>query len=221
MGMLTAGHSHAGPLSFELVMNGRPVLVDPGTFTYSECGPWRNHFRRMEAHNCVQIDGEAWFRPAGPFRWEALDSLVSQQVQNKMRDTVSIAVRPNRPCGLHIHERTFTIQSANSLRVRDRFDGSGCHALKFWFHFAPGAQLTRAGDHAFDIVLEGCVLHFVLEGFRRCKFQVWEGSEEPVAGWFSPSFDHKCLAPVLCLLEETDFPFECAFRFELERVSAQ
>ncbi|MBL8307520.1 MAG: alginate lyase family protein [Rubrivivax sp.] len=60
-------HGHFDALSFELFAQGRPLVVDPGRFTYSEAGDtnWRVHFRGTAAHNTVCVDGltQTAYRP--------------------------------------------------------------------------------------------------------------------------------------------------------------
>lgn len=52
-------HGHFDALSFELAACGRPLVVDPGRYTYSEAGDvnWRVHFRHTAAHSTVCVDG--------------------------------------------------------------------------------------------------------------------------------------------------------------------
>jgi hypothetical protein len=69
-GAFTAGHGHADSLSIQLVMDGRPVLLDSGTFCYV-C-PERDCFRGTAAHNTLQVDGRDQAQPAGPFAWSRL-----------------------------------------------------------------------------------------------------------------------------------------------------
>ncbi|HSP80242.1 MAG TPA: alginate lyase family protein, partial [Myxococcaceae bacterium] len=52
------GHSHNDKLSFELHLGGRPVIVDPGTGTYTREPAVRNAFRSTAMHNTLQVDGE-------------------------------------------------------------------------------------------------------------------------------------------------------------------
>jgi hypothetical protein len=65
------GHSHADALAIELAVEGRPVLVDAGTFTYVAEPEWRERFRGGAKHNSVTLAGESSALSAGPFRWEA------------------------------------------------------------------------------------------------------------------------------------------------------
>jgi hypothetical protein len=69
-GALTAGHGHADALSIQLITNGRPVLLDPGTFCYV-C-PERDRFRGTAAHNTLQVDRRDQARPNGPFAWTGM-----------------------------------------------------------------------------------------------------------------------------------------------------
>lgn len=51
-------HGHLDALSIEAAAFGRPLVVDPGRFTYDESGEinWRARFRRTSAHNTVTVD---------------------------------------------------------------------------------------------------------------------------------------------------------------------
>lgn len=50
------GHAHNDKLSFELVIDGEDVIIDPGTYVYTPYPEWRNKFRSTAFHNTVQID---------------------------------------------------------------------------------------------------------------------------------------------------------------------
>ena len=71
-GSLSCGHAHADALSFDLAANGRTLLVDPGTFTYTGSKGLRDWFRSSQAHNTVTLDGVSSSVPDGPFTWKTI-----------------------------------------------------------------------------------------------------------------------------------------------------
>ena len=51
------GHGHYDLLNIEVSANGKPLLVDPGRFTYAEDpARWRHWFKGTAAHNTVCVD---------------------------------------------------------------------------------------------------------------------------------------------------------------------
>ena len=60
-------HGHCDALSFELSINGLPLIVNSGTYQY-ENGQWRNYFRSTKAHNTVSISNQEQSQFWGSFR---------------------------------------------------------------------------------------------------------------------------------------------------------
>ncbi|MBI3182132.1 MAG: alginate lyase family protein [Myxococcales bacterium] len=62
------GHSHNDRLSFELHVDGAPVVVDPGTFSYAQ-PELRSAFRGTAAHNTLEVRGREHspIEPSRPF----------------------------------------------------------------------------------------------------------------------------------------------------------
>jgi len=52
------GHAHNDKLSFELCIDGKDIIVDPGTYVYTQLPEWRNKFRSTAYHNTVMIDNK-------------------------------------------------------------------------------------------------------------------------------------------------------------------
>jgi hypothetical protein len=57
-------------LSIDVAANGRTVLVDPGTCTYTGSKELRDWFRSSHAHNTITVDGQSSSMPDGPFTWK-------------------------------------------------------------------------------------------------------------------------------------------------------
>ena len=70
LGALNCGHAHADALSIDLAVGPCPLIVDPGTYTYTVSAEARDHFRHTAAHNTVTLNGEASSVHAGPFSWK-------------------------------------------------------------------------------------------------------------------------------------------------------
>ena len=68
-GYLNGGHAHADALSVILTVGGVPLLVDPGTATYTMDPEVRNRFRSTAMHNTVTVNARAQSKPRGPFHW--------------------------------------------------------------------------------------------------------------------------------------------------------
>jgi hypothetical protein len=68
-GFLNGGHAHADALSLDLTVEGAPLFIDPGTYTYTVSADWRDRFRDTRAHNAATVDGRASAVPSGPFQW--------------------------------------------------------------------------------------------------------------------------------------------------------
>ncbi len=70
-GFLNGGHAHADALSLVLTIGGRPLLIDPGTATYTMDPAARDRFRSTAMHNTVALNGRSQSEPDGPFHWRS------------------------------------------------------------------------------------------------------------------------------------------------------
>ena len=73
-GYLNAGHAHADALACTLVVAGRPLLIDPGTATYTMWPELRDRFRSTMMHNTVALNDRSQSEPRGPFHWKTMTS---------------------------------------------------------------------------------------------------------------------------------------------------
>jgi len=214
--MHTAGHSHASILSFELFMAGEPLVIDPGTCTYAAAGPWRDYFRSLEAHNTMQIAGEGLYHMAGQFRWENRDVVTPSPATHLSSNGLQLGYTTEKFGGGPIrHARTFQTESNHSITIEDVMEGSGTKALSLWLHFAPGWRVEKCGEDEFEIRQSGKTIRLLFRGFGRPRYQMWEGSEKPLAGWCSLRFGCRIPSTTLCVEEEAALPARRSMHFQV------
>jgi hypothetical protein len=138
-GQANCGHAHADALAFELAANGRTLLVDPGTFTYTGAKELRDWFRSSAAHNTLTIDGRSSSISAGPFSWNTIARC--QPLSWISRD------RFDYVSGTHdgyaslpaaaFHERSILFLKHDYWIIRDQLKSTAAHNADLWFHFDP------------------------------------------------------------------------------------
>jgi hypothetical protein len=114
------GHSHNDQLSFELHLDGRPIIVDIGSPTYLRDPQLRNFFRSTAAHNTVQLGGEeqAPLDASRPFALLSRIPAAVERLDSDDRHLRLIARSGREPDG--IVRRTFVLQKLErALSVKD------------------------------------------------------------------------------------------------------
>jgi hypothetical protein len=122
-------HAHADALSFQLWWRGRPVLVDPGTFTY-EPGSDRDWFRSTRAHSTVRVDGRDQFRLWGAFRSGPLPKVSLRYARDRAIE--ASVVLPGRL--RHVRRIEW---ADDEVLVYDELEGKGRHRVESRLILAP------------------------------------------------------------------------------------
>jgi glycosyltransferase involved in cell wall biosynthesis/uncharacterized heparinase superfamily protein len=136
------GHAHADALAIEVAANGRPMLVDPGTLTYTGSQEQRDLFRSSSAHNALLVDRESSSVPAGPFSWQTIakcDSLswISERRFDYVAGRHDGYERLPDPAS---HTRSILFLKNDYWLIRDRLSSGRSHDLDLRFHFAPATN---------------------------------------------------------------------------------
>ena len=204
-------HGHFDALSFELAAFGRPLVVDPGRYTYSEATTpedpcnWRVHFRGTAAHNTVCVDGrnqtryvpkaikDASRHAAGSVRHKiagpAPDTALLESCSGARLDLL------HGRCASHeydaVHERCIVFVDHRYWIVSDWLQAQEDHDYTLRFQLGPEAQdrAVLAGD-------EACVR---LESPGLFAAQPRRAGQHTglAAGWVSRDYGHKSAAPAL------------------------
>jgi hypothetical protein len=176
------GHGHADALSFVLYGGGRPLIVDPGVYTYEE-GSWRDYFRSTGVHNTISVDGQDqcvfWgaFRVAHPYGARLVEW--SDNHLTGAHDGYGRLARP-----VH-HRRTLSLRGEGDWEVLDLLEGSGEHDFALTLQFAPGAKV--------DVHDKGCMVRWGDE--TRLSVTVLSGPPDArsglQSGWVSSGWNLK------------------------------
>jgi hypothetical protein len=133
-GALSCGHAHADALAIDVAANGRTVLVDPGTYTYTGSKELRDWFRSSPAHNTVTLDGESSSIPGGAFTWKTkFTCRLRKWISEERFDFVS---------GTHdgLVERSILFVKGAYWIIRDTVSDGNEHRGDIWFHFDASAK---------------------------------------------------------------------------------
>lgn len=148
-------HAHADLLSFVLWGDGRPLIVDPGSFEYT--GPRRRLFRSTSSHNTVEVDGMDQCVLWGDFR----ASFMPRVLRFEIDDRAGVIVAMARHDGYRrlddpvIHERTFVWLPSDGLVIIDTLLAALPHDVRSRLHLAPGLRGSTLWAGPFHIAALG------------------------------------------------------------------
>lgn len=180
-------HGHADALSIILNINGKQILVDPGTYKYNGAPEWRRYFKGTRAHNTITIDGfdqsvqETGFIWSHPYNVELLgfSENADQFLVNAMHDGYERLEEPVR------HKRDILFFDNRCFLIKDSFVGKGVHEFEINFHLHPNVDLIKQNSW-WQIKNEDTKIYIRL--IESGDFVTICGSKDPIHGWYSPSY---------------------------------
>ena len=143
------GHRHNDLLSFELALDGVPVIVDPGTYCYGSDPRARMYFRSTKAHNTMTADDmeQNDITPAFNLREDRSVTTVHVWKSSSAEDLLDVSSSALcREPAFVVHRRVFCLDKARGhFSVRDSIEGQGPRKLEWFFHLAPAVDAEVAG----------------------------------------------------------------------------
>ena len=183
-GFLNGGHAHADALAVTLTVGGRPVLIDPGTGTYTMDPALRDRFRRSLSHNTLTLDGRSSAEPDGPFHWRTrADAELAAFRANQgvsWAEASHDAYRPARHRRSVIHERD------GGWLILDELAGRGRHVGDLCWHFDPAWQVSCDSKSRLRLVADDGSLAWLLH--EPGGLSLVRGDAETGLGWCAPLY---------------------------------
>lgn len=187
-----AAHGHADALSFILHVDGFPVIVDPGTFTYHTHKTWRKYFVGTLAHNTVRVNETNQTVQAGPTMW-----LNHYKCQLLGQDENSVTATHNgyKKLGVEHSRRMCFNRKENEFVIEDCLKGPSFTA-EVPFHIHPNVNVQEVSKGVFEMSVPGA-RKVVVSTDPALDYRVAAGEENPILGWYSEHFGEKIPCKVL------------------------
>ena len=197
-------HGHADALSVLLQVGSRDVLIDPGTYTYSDNAQWRSYFRGTRAHNTVTIDGLDQAVQDGPMAWSLpFDTHLVYKDETPEGKITVIARHYGYKDRLGVtHLRGVSYEPPGSWMIWDWLTGTGTHHLELNWQLGCRPVPVEGG-----YLLEGLErpLLLTVEGGTT---SLCEGSVQPFGGWASTQYGSKHPIPTVRAEHTGSIPHE-------------
>lgn len=145
------GHTHNDKLSFELMLSGEDIILDPGTYVYTPDPAARNRFRSTGFHNTVQIDAiEQGDINAGLFTVQENAVCRALEFKEDEREILfkgEVRYKHAAVC----HRRIFVLDKEQMIfSVVDEVETEREHDFKIHFHLAEGALAAQIQSQEFS-----------------------------------------------------------------------
>jgi heparinase II/III-like protein len=189
------GHGHYDLLNVEIAADGRPLVLDPGRFTYDEQEPNLRHwFKGTAAHNTVVVDGldQTPYRRGKPRKGTiARGRLVERHSAPGLDVVVAEATSTAYDA---VHTRRVVFVADEYWVIEDRLAGRTPHRYDLRFHLAPDADgrvAVERRDGASVVRAPGVAL--VVLG---------DGAPTVEPGWVAPDYGIRHRAPVVSVVAD-------------------
>ena len=202
-----AGHMHADFLSFYLSVQGHPLIIDAGTYSYRyarKAGDegetsWRAYFMGPQAHNTLSLPGVDPLGPcAGDFRPRQTAASVVMTLQRNEDGITWLEGELQGVPQLEGYRRGLIFIPGDYALLYDCFTGPlPSERCLLSFQCPPGTTVARdgrclrlgSGEQSAALWLDP---QLTVEG-------VLEGSLAPIGGWVSPTYGCLDAAPQMKL----------------------
>jgi hypothetical protein len=213
-GYLNGGHAHADALSLTLTVAGVPLLIDPGTGSYTVDQVLRDRLRSSQAHNTLVVDGRSQSIGKGPFSWKTMArSRVRQWKTHQAFDYFEGTHDGYWPIE---HRRHVLTLPGDLMVVADLVSGEGEHSASVHWHVDPRWRV-HVSDTTVTFSTSAAQCQLVVP---RGHVERFEGDADTGLGWRAPVYGSVEPATSLRVTHCAGLPFWMPSVFGLTRSNA-
>ncbi len=188
------GHGHYDMLAIEAYAHGRPLLVDPGRFTYAEIASpgernWRHWFKGTAAHSTVTVDGmdQTPYRRGKPRKQTAATARLLARHRTDGLDLIRAQVVSTQYSAVHTRDVLF-VADEYWVVVDDLEDDRPHDYVQRMQLDAAAWQRTRVHTRHDDVVVRAPGLALVYPATERPQLQ---------QGWLARQYGVRTPAPAV------------------------
>ncbi|MEP1922684.1 MAG: alginate lyase family protein [Ekhidna sp.] len=158
------GHGHNDLLSFELCMNGDPVVIDPGCPCYTADLKTKRLYRSTGAHSTVQVDQQEMAAITG--HWTISDTAKPINVNVKItpKETVVTAghtgYSDHHPSGTEISRQTHIDSNSQRVVIKDTIKSKNHPARIDWVFPVKQAKVESINSNETELILDNGIVCF-------------------------------------------------------------
>jgi len=189
------GHYHGDETSFILNVGGHDLIIDPGLYSYDENCPFNQYMRSARAHNLLLPD-HMDFDPV--LKSSGLSGITRYYQSSKKPGVIALEMTHAHFSARGIDTwRQMACTDNNLISVKDIAESSDTHTYSQLFHLAPDAKII-ADDGKFQVTWPDHPYGLAFSS-NADDYEIVEGQEDPVQGWYFPEFNKAMPAKVLIL----------------------
>jgi hypothetical protein len=196
-----AAHGHADALQLCLSVGGRPLLVDPGTYSYWSDKPSRDYFRGTSAHNTVRVAEQDQSASGGRFMWTRKAVVCDVDVQRRVDGSAQISASHDgyqrlRSAFGH-HRRVEFDATALTVLVIDEVAGMVDECIELHWHIHPDWDASLGNAGLMLRLGEQAVLLEVRAMNTEGELSLWSAVAATTLAWYSDRYNIKRASKVL------------------------
>lgn len=188
-------HAHCDLLSYELWLDGHPLVVDSGVHGYAG-DRFREYCRSTRAHNTVMFDGIEQSEVWSTFRMGRRAEVVNASVEHDPGEWIFNGAFRRYLDNL-VHERRIERSQNGAWIVTDAVREGSAQSATSFVHLHPDVEIESIDAEILSVICRRGDHRYRIQAFGSDGVSVIQGEMHPVQGWRFPDFGIALPSPAI------------------------